>query len=34
MEQLDSYLTQLSHTLLSLPRRPLEEIAQALWDTY
>jgi len=34
MEQLDNYLTQLSHTLMALPRRPLEEIAQALWDTY
>ena len=34
MEQLDTYLNAVARTLAVLPRRPLEEIARALWETY
>jgi D-sedoheptulose 7-phosphate isomerase len=34
MEQLDSYLNAVAYTLTSLPRRPLEAVAQAIWATY
>jgi D-sedoheptulose 7-phosphate isomerase len=33
-EELDAYLLQVAQTLIHLPRGPLEEIAQALWETY
>src|SRR5689334_22998173 len=34
MEQLDIYLTQLARTLAAIPRPALEQVAQALWQTY
>jgi D-sedoheptulose 7-phosphate isomerase len=34
LEQLDTYLAQLARTLEAIPRRALEDVAQALWQTY
>src|SRR5215216_5505653 len=34
LEELDAYLLQVAQTLIHLPRDPLEQIAQALWETY
>jgi D-sedoheptulose 7-phosphate isomerase len=34
MEQLGCYLDAVANTLLTLPRKPLEDVAQALWNTY
>ena len=34
MEHLDIYLSQVARTLTTLPREPLQRIAQALWETY
>ena len=34
MELLDTYLSQLGHTLAEIPRDALEAVAQALWETY
>ena len=34
LEQLDTYLAQLAHTLAEIPRDALQAVAQALWETY
>jgi D-sedoheptulose 7-phosphate isomerase len=34
LQQLDTYLRQLGHMLLHMPRDPLEQVRQALWETY
>src|SRR5215212_3476544 len=34
LEELDAYLLKVAQTLIRLPRDPLEQIAQALWETY
>jgi D-sedoheptulose 7-phosphate isomerase len=34
IEELDAYLLQVAQSLIHLPRDPLEQIAQALWETY
>lgn len=34
IEELNAYLLQIAQTLSQLPHQPLEQIAEALWETY
>jgi len=34
IEDLNTYLHQVAQTLIQLPRQPLDQIAEAIWETY